>query len=225
VTSEILLVEDDLAVGDALSRTLESEGYDVRWAHDGTAAVSYAVERLPDLVVLDLGLPDIDGVEVCRQVRSFAGDLPIIALTARGSEIDIVVGLDAGADDYVTKPFRLAELLARIRARLRKAPTEADTIAVGALRVDPASRRVFLNDTEIELRPREFDLLYLLGSEAGRAVTRERIMDEVWDEYWGRSTKTLDVHISSIRRKLAGTRREPGPRIVALRGIGYRLDP
>jgi DNA-binding response OmpR family regulator len=215
------VVEDDPAVGTALSQALESQGYAVALAGDGAAAIGLAEEHEPSLVLLDLGLPDMDGIEVCRRLRSLDATLPIIALTARNEEIDIVVGLDAGADDYVTKPFRLAELLARVRARLRTSESR-DQFTVGTLTVDAAARRAWLGDVEVELRPREFDLLALLASKAGSAVTRERIMNDVWDRNWYGSTKTLDVHVSALRRKFAVA--TDAPRIVALRNVGYRLE-
>jgi DNA-binding response OmpR family regulator len=177
-----------------------------------------------DLVVLDLYLPDIDGVEVCHQLRQSFPGLPILILSARTEEIDIVVGLDAGADDYMVKPFRLAEFLARLRAHLRRLPgSMADEIIAGDVEIDVGARRVFVSSQEIALRPKEFDLLSLLASEAGRAVSRDRIMAEVWEVASSASTKTLDMHVSSLRRKLM----EGGSttRITTIRGAGYRLDP
>jgi DNA-binding response OmpR family regulator len=175
-------------------------------------------------VLLDLGLPDMDGVDVCSQLRALTPSATIVILTARTDEIDVVVGLDAGADDYVTKPFRLGELLARVRAHLRRPHGDGahETFEVGPLVVDLASRRVMYDGKEIELRPKEFDLLALLIENAGRAMPRERIMEEVWDEHWFGSTKTLDMHISALRRKLA----DSGGQIVitTLRGVGYRLE-
>jgi DNA-binding response OmpR family regulator len=175
------------------------------------------------LVLLDLGLPDVDGLEVCRRLRATRADLAIIILTARDAELDVVAGLDAGADDYLVKPFRLSELLARVRAHLRRVAAmpgpDADAVlSAGNVRVDRAARRAFLGDEELALRPKEFDLLALLVSEAGRAVTRERLMREVWDTEWLGSTKTLDTHVLTLRGKL-------GPdRITTLRGVGYRFE-
>jgi DNA-binding response OmpR family regulator len=153
-------------------------------------------------------------------------DVAVIVLTARQEELDVVVGLDAGADDYVTKPFRLAELLARVRAQLRSPRTEASTerIAAGSLVVDTSARRAWVGGEELKLRPREFDLLALLAREAGRAVAREHIMEEVWDEHWFGSTKTLDVHVSALRRKISACGVEHAPEITALPRVGYRLD-
>ena len=177
-------------------------------------------------MVLDLGLPDVDGVDLCREFGRAVPALPILVLTARHEEADIVVSLDAGAVDYVTKPFRLAELLARVRAHLRRPePSDAERTVVGDLQIDHAAPPGLGGDQELTLRPREFDLLALLAAEAGRAVTREQIMDEVWDEHWHGSTKTLDVHISALRRKLARQRghgvSRPSPRCPR---VGYRLD-
>ncbi|MDQ1505553.1 MAG: hypothetical protein QOD57_3280, partial [Actinomycetota bacterium] len=175
-----------------------------------------------DLVLLDLGLPDLDGLEVCRRLRSRLPDLPVLMLTARAEEVDAVVGLDAGADDYVTKPFRLAELMARIRAALRRIPAAAVT-AVQDVRIDHAARRAWRGDAELELSPKEFDLLALLAADAGRAVTRDRIMREVWDEHWYGPTKTLDMHISWLRRKLGDD--PAAPRLITtLRGVGFRFE-
>jgi DNA-binding response OmpR family regulator len=169
-------------------------------------------------------LPDGDGVDVCSQLRASIPSMTIVMLTARTDEIDVVVGLDAGADDYIGKPFRLGELLARVRAHLRRPHSEggSETIEVGTLIVDMASRKVVCGGNEIELRPKEFDLLALLIGNAGRAMTRERIMEEVWDEHWFGSTKTLDMHISALRRKLGECSDDIV--ITTLRGVGYRLE-
>jgi DNA-binding response OmpR family regulator len=222
---QVLLVEDDEAIGRGLAQALTDQGYAVRWAATGADALREAGEA-PDLVLLDLGLPDVDGVEVCRRLRAAAPGTTIIMLTARGAEIDVVVGLDAGADDYVTKPFRLAELLARVRAHLRRAGPGAATgrLAVGGLELDAGSHRVSVDGREVDLRPREFDLLALLMAEAGQVVGRERIMAEVWDEHWFGSTKTLDMHISALRRKLLDAGDVPD-RFTTIRGVGYRLEP
>jgi DNA-binding response OmpR family regulator len=223
--ARILLVEDDAAIGSSLVRVLEAEGYDVDWHTRGLPALDSASEAVPDLVVLDLGLPDIDGVELCRRLRARPEQLAIVMLTARAEEIDVVLGLDAGADDYLTKPFRLSELLARVRAHLRRRDRDDAAGAraeAGALVVDRTARRAWHGETELELRPKEFDLLALLTVEAGRAVTRERIMSEVWDENWFGPTKTLDQHIAWLRQKLeaAGC----ADAITTLRGVGYRLE-
>ena len=219
----ILVIEDDATIGRALTATLETEGHDVAWFETATAALQDARVRPPALVLLDLGLPDRDGVEVCYELRAIAPRARIVMVTARADEVDLVVGLDAGADDYITKPFRLAELLARVRAHLRRVDDDAglSTRIIGDLKLEGGSRRVWIADREIELRPKEFDLLELLVREAGQAVTREHIMEEVWDEHWFGSTKTLDMHILALRRKLEGS----SVTITTLRHVGYRLDP
>ena len=222
----VLLVEDDLTIGRSLERALVAEGYRVTLASDGASArAAYAIER-PELVLLDLGLPDADGVDLCREMRAAGPSTSIVVLTARKEEADVVVGLDAGADDYVTKPFRLAELLARVRAHLRRPATDptSDHLDAGELHMDLAARRAWIGPHELALRPREYDLLVLFASEPGRAATRERIMDEVWDTHWHGSTKTVDVHVSSLRRKLGAHSDLAVPQIVALPRVGYRLD-
>jgi DNA-binding response OmpR family regulator len=216
--ARVLLVEDDPDIAEPLARALGREGYEVRDAADGAAALTSVLDDPPDLIVLDVGLPGMSGMDVCRAVRDLQPDLPILMLTARDGELDAVAGLDAGADDYVTKPFRLAELLARIRRMLRR--TAPPVVEAGGVRVDRAARRVWRGDRELELSPKEFELLALLVSEAGRVVTRERIMDEVWDRNWFGSTKTLDMHVSWLRRKLG----DPSP-IVTARGVGFRFEP
>ncbi|MBV9283093.1 MAG: response regulator transcription factor [Acidimicrobiia bacterium] len=216
---ELLIVEDDEAIGASLCQALEAAGYDARWTRTGRGALEYADVRL---VILDLGLPDMDGVDLCRLLRATEPEIQIVILTARAAEIDVVVGLDAGADDYLVKPFRLAELLARVRARLRREPNEGDRIRVGTITVDRGARQAFVSGDELALRPKEFDLLWALADEAGRVVRRERLMDDVWDEHWNGSTKTLDVHIALLRRKLEDAGVEAP--IATLRGIGYRLD-
>ena len=222
----VLLVEDDPVIGRSLEQALTPQGYRVIVAPHAAAARASVHNDAPDLVLLDLGLPDADGIDLCRELRAACPTTSIIVLTARQEEADIVVGLDAGADDYVTKPFRLAELMARVRAHLRqpKVDPQLDPIEVGALRIDVAARRAWIGADELALRPREHDLLVVLASEHGRAITRERIMDEVWDENWYGSTKTLDVHVSSLRRKLGDNPELRVPRIVALPRVGYRMD-
>ena len=228
--ARVLVVEDDVAIGRALHTALQAHGHSVCWVQTGSAAVGAAVGASFDLVLLDLGLPDIDGVEVCRRLRSAQPNCVLVILTARDEEIDVVVGLEAGADDYLTKPFRLAELLARIRAHLRRGTAIAGVgtvLRVGRLEVDTAGRRMRLNRQEFVLRAKEFDLLARLAAEPDTAVSREVLMAEVWDEHWFGSTKTLDVHVSALRRKLAAAAQECGaraPDIVTLRGRGYRLE-
>jgi DNA-binding response OmpR family regulator len=217
----LLVVEDDDAIAGPLQRALARDGYDVTRAATGAAALE-AVDRTSfDLVILDLGLPDVDGLDVCRRVRDRHRTMPILMLTARTEEIDIVVGLDAGADDYVAKPFRLAELLARVRALLRRGDPPA--LEASGVRVDRASRRAWLGEDELVLASKEFDLLALLVSEAGHVVTRERIMEEVWDEHWFGSTRTLDMHVSWLRRKLGDDAAKPRF-ITTVRGVGFRFE-
>jgi DNA-binding response OmpR family regulator len=220
--ASVLVVEDDEAIGNGLVAVLRDEGYDVRLASTAAGALTQAEHAPPQLVLLDLGLPDADGLTVCRQLRGRFPGTKIVVVTARTDEGDVVVGFDTGANDYIGKPFRLAELLARVRAQLR-GPADGGTAATfvaGDLSVDRDARRAMLAGAELELRPKEFDLLLLLSANAGSAVTRERIMAEVWDSDWYGTTKTLDMHISSLRKKLAGA----NVRITTLRHVGYRLD-
>ena len=217
----ILLIEDDDAIATRLARVLDSQGLAVRRLARGGPAVNAA--RDADLVILDLGLPDVDGIDVCRGLRRARPELAILILSARDQELDIVAGLDAGADDYLVKPFRLSELLARIRAHLRRRADVGRAVATEPLRagditVDLGARRAFCVGEELELRPKEFDLLALLVTEAGRVVTRERIMREVWDTDWLGSTRTLDTHILALRHRI-------GPdAITTLRSVGYRFE-
>jgi DNA-binding response OmpR family regulator len=219
----ILIVEDDERIGSTLFRALDGNGYSSSWETTGRGAIAATARDRPDLVLLDLGLPDMDGLEVCRRVHGVDPTIEIIMVTARDEELDIVVGLDAGAVDYITKPFKLAELLARIRAQLRRTETRSDVGGVfGDLTVDIAARRIWITGTELTLRPKEFDLLARLLADAGRAVTRETLMTDVWDENWFGSTKTLDFHIAALRRKIDNNDAES--RITTLRGIGYRYE-
>lgn len=219
----ILVVEDDDAIAAGLVRVLDTQGYPVRRVAAGLPALNAAMDDI-SLVLLDLGLPDIDGLDVCRRLRTTHPELAILILTARDQELDIVAGLDAGADDYLVKPFKLSELLARVRAHLRRInaaripEAPAAVFEIAGVRIDPGSRRAHRDGEELPMRPKEFDLLVLLATHAGRVVTRERIMREVWDTEWMGSTKTLDNHILSLRSKL-----DDGA-ITTLRGIGYRLE-
>jgi DNA-binding response OmpR family regulator len=228
VMHQILVVEDDDGIALPLLRTLDREGYAVERVATGAAGLERAARGDVDLVVLDLGLPDIDGLDVCRQLRTDGYDNGILILTARGGELDRVVGLDVGADDYLGKPFGLAEFLARARALLRRttrgggaAVAPAESPAPG-LRVDARARRVWVDDDEVALTSKEFDLLALLDSERGQVLSRERLMDEVWDENWFGSTKTLDVTMGRLRQKLDDSRAPA--RIVTVRGVGFRLE-
>ena len=218
--TRVLLAEDDASIAEPLARALRREGYEVDVRADGPSALAGAREDV-DLVVLDLGLPGMDGLDVCREIRASGSDVPVLVLTARADEVDTVVGLDAGADDYVTKPFRLAELLARARALLRRGGHESEPTP--RVRIDAEARQAFLDDAELQLTAKEFDLLRVLAREAGRVVPREQLMREVWDADWYGSTKTLDMHVSWLRRKLGD---EAGqPRFIAtVRGVGFRFE-
>jgi DNA-binding response OmpR family regulator len=228
VADAVLIVEDDALIASSLARALTAEGYAARTAGsvaDGRTAIE---EERPDLVLLDLGLPDGDGTAIAMLMARQHPEVPVIALTARSEEIDVVLGLEAGAVDYVVKPFHLAELLARIRSHLRFAATVGERrlpgrLVVGDVEIDAAARRAWVSREEIAFRPKEFDLLHRLATDAGLVVTREQLIDDVWDENWWGSTKTLDVHVNSIRRKLGES---PGDssRITTIRGVGYRLE-
>ena len=213
--TSVLLAEDDLSISDPLARALRREGYDVDVSADGPSTLEAAMAGGLDLIVLDIGLPQVDGLEVCRRLRSEGQSVPVLILTARADEVDTVIGLDAGADDYVTKPFRLAELLARVRALLRRGTAETSTVQ--GVRVDPDARRAWIGDTELELTTKE------LVNDAGKVVTREQIMREVWDSKWWGSTKTLDMHISWLRRKLGDDAHSPRY-ITTVRGVGFRFE-
>jgi DNA-binding response OmpR family regulator len=213
----ILVVEDEDAIAEPLVGGLRREGFEVERAATGSAALDAA---LPDLVLLDLRLPDVDGLDVCRRLRE-RSDVPIIVVTARGEEADRVVGLELGADDYVVKPFGLRELIARIRAVSRRTtarPHADEPIRVGGLEVDERARRARLDGSPLELTPKEFDLLAALARDPGAAVSRRRLLEDVWDTTWYGSSKTIDVHVASLRRKLG----DPGW-IETVRGIGFRL--
>lgn len=218
-----MLAEDDAAISAPLSRALEREGYSVVTAADGDSALEVALYRDIALVILDLGLPGVDGLEVCRRVRASGRDIPVLMLTARTDEVDFVVGLDAGADDYVGKPFRLAELLARVRALLRRRAPEV--IDLAGVRMETGARRVLVDGAEISLANKEFELLRVLMVHAGQVVTREEILAEVWNDPGMKTSKTLDMHMSWLRRKLAGPdSRDLDRRIATVRGVGFRFD-
>lgn len=238
VTPYVLVVEDDDGIALPLVRTLEREGYRVGRCETGQEAVDRLAVDDVDVVILDLGLPDMDGLDVCRRVRVNGFDGPILILSARGGELDRVVGLDVGADDYMEKPFGLAELLARMRALLRRSTSRDAVLSapVGiaaarndaaislepGLRVDAAARRVWIDDDELALTAKEFDVLALLVRADGAVVTREKLMDDVWDENWFGSTKTLDVTVGRLRQKLSAA--GAVAQIVSVRGIGFRFD-
>ncbi|GAB2546912.1 response regulator transcription factor [Brachybacterium huguangmaarense] len=225
--TRLLLVEDDSAIAEPLSRALGREGYDVQRASRGIDAIALASTGEPvDFVILDLGLPDLDGLEVCRRLRKGGLEAPVLILTARADEVDAVVGLDAGADDYVTKPFRLGELQARIRALLRRSQTveeTTDSFDVNGVQMDVSARRAYLDGEELSLSAKEYDLLTVLVREAGSVVTRDDLMREVWGAEWWGSTKTLDMHISWLRRKLGDDATNPR-RITTVRGVGFRFE-
>jgi DNA-binding response OmpR family regulator len=220
--ARVLLAEDDGGIRDPLVRSLQREGHEVDAVANGREAAARGIAGDHDLLVLDIGLPGVDGLEVCRRVREVRPMVPIIFLTAHDGEMNTINGLDAGADDYITKPFRMAELLARVRARLRQVTTER--LKIADVIVDTAARRAWRGNIALELSPKEFDLLTLLVREAGRVVTRERIMSEVWDENWFGTTKTLDMHVSWLRRKL-GEDAESPRHLITVRGVGLRFEP
>ncbi len=216
----VLLVEDDASIGRAMTDALESHGHRVTWCRSGSSATTSVEAELPDLVLLDAGLPDIDGFTLCRWLREQHADLPIVLVTARDSDIDIVVGLDAGANDYVTKPFSTNVLLARVRAHLRSSDAVDPDAAISlrTLRIEPGSYVATIDGQPLDLRRREFELLLYFARNAGRALTREQLLSDVWDLHWESSTKTVDMHIVSLRRKLGDA-----VEIVTIRGVGYRL--
>ncbi|HXZ56785.1 MAG TPA: response regulator transcription factor [Gaiellaceae bacterium] len=212
---DVLLVEDEDAIAEPLSEGLRREGFAVERVATGAAALEAAE---PDVVLLDLGLPDIDGFTICRELRS-RSSVPIIVVSAKGEEVDRVVGLELGADDYVVKPFGVRELVARIRAVTRRSrPPTGGAIRVGELEVDVRGRHARLGGEELALTPKEFDLLALLASEPGVVFSRERILEQVWQTTWYGSAKTIDVHVAALRRKLG----DPGW-IETVRGVGLRL--
>jgi DNA-binding response OmpR family regulator len=216
----VLLVEDDHTIASPLLRGLEREGFAVVHAECGADARTAMRRATPDVVLLDLGLPDIDGFDLCRELRA-TSDVPIIVVTARGEEVDRVVGLELGADDYVVKPFGFRELVARIRAVRRRANGRAGAhpANLGDLVVDRRTRRATVEGRAVTLTPKEFDLLALLADDPGAVCSRQQILDEVWDPHWYGPTKTLDVHVASLRRKLGH------PELIeTVRGVGYRLS-
>ena len=223
--AEILVVEDDERIRTALIRALRERGHAVTSAATALAGLQQAVEERPDLVVLDLGLPDLDGRELLRMLRAVSS-VPVIVATARDDDESVVQALDAGADDYVLKPFQSAQLEARIRAVLRRAAGAGDAatapVTVGDLVVDPRSRRVTLAGDPVELSPKEFDLLAYLAARAGTVVTKRELLAEVWQLPYGGSDKTVDVHLSWLRRKLGESAAEPRL-LQTVRGVGVRL--
>ncbi len=221
----VLLAEDDAAIAEPLARALTREGYGCEVVTTGADALDGALNGGFELLVLDLGLPEMDGLEVCRRVRAEKPDLAVLMLTARTDEVDFVVGLDAGADDYVGKPFRLAELLARVRALLRRHPSTDEVVLDGGdISMDTRARRVLVDGEDVVLANREFDLLRFLMERPGEVVSREEIVREVWGSVDLRSSKTLDMHISWVRRKIGDDVGDRPRHIVTVRGVGFRFD-
>jgi len=224
----VLVVEDEASFVEALTIGLRREGFEVVVAVDGAEALEKFDEVAPDLVLLDVMLPKISGIDVCRQLRKRT-QVPIIMVTAKGAEIDTVVGLEVGADDYVTKPYRLRELVARMRAVLRRSESDGSSalspgiIEVGDVRLDPDEHRVSLRGADLSLPLKEFELLHLLLANAGRVLPRDTLIDRVWGNDYVGDTKTLDVHVKRLRSKI-----EPDPahptRIVTIRGLGYKYE-
>lgn len=224
--AHILLVDDEQLITDSLSYSLKREGFDVDIAADGITALRMVEENNPDLVVLDLMLPDISGFEVCRRLRTFTS-IPVIMLTARGEEIDRVLGLEVGADDYLAKPFSFRELLARIQAMLRRVQLDRQSpqpqlLSMGQLGLDPVARRVYRGDQEVQLSAREFDLLAVLMKNSGRAMSREELIKLVWGDDWVGDPRTLDVHVRWLRLKIEEDPATP-QYIQTVRGFGYRF--
>ena len=223
---KLLLVEDEPSIAEGLTITLEAEGFQVVWVKDGGEAVPTWERMRPDLVLLDLMLPQLSGTEICRIIRS-RSDVPIIMLTARDQEVDRVVGLELGADDYVTKPFSTRELVARVRAVLRRAPildvmdVEAPAEASG-VRVDRVRHEVQVDGEFVDLPPKEFELLAYLVENAGRVLTRHQLIDEIWGSDYVGDTKTLDVHIRRLRTRVERDAQAP-QRVQTVRGVGYRF--
>lgn len=225
----ILVVDDEPLVAEVVERYLVREGYLVSSAADGETALERARSERPDLVVLDLMLPRIDGLEVCRQLRA-ESTVPILLLTARSEETDKIVGLGIGADDYLTKPFSPRELVARVKALLRRSsytqrpPGESDVIRIGALRIQPAARKVEVSGREVQLTAKEFDLLTFLARHPGQVFTREQLLDQVWDYHFFGDTSTVTVHVRRLREKI-----EPDPMrpryVKTVWGVGYKLEP
>lgn len=220
------MVEDDIEIRRLVAETLAVQGHDVESAVTALEGLELAVKGKPDLVVMDLGLPDLDGTELLRMIRAVS-DVPIIVITARGADEVVVKTLDSGADDYLVKPFSVAQLEARVRALLRRGyPTTSDeTIHVGRLRIDPAAREAMLDGEELELSPKEFDLLRVLAERTGEVVSKRALMAEVWREPYGGAERTVDVHLSWLRNKLGETAQEPRY-LRTVHGVGVKLvDP
>jgi two-component system alkaline phosphatase synthesis response regulator PhoP len=219
----ILVVDDERNIVELVRLYLEKEGYAVVTAGDGEQALVQFERSDPDLVVLDLMLPKMDGFEVCRELRR-RGDVPILMLTARSEDVDAIVGLELGADDYVTKPFNPRALVARVKAILRRTAATAKggrPISVGDMRIDPRRREVYVGNRRVDLRAREFDLLAALARDPGVVLTRDALLEDVWGTDFPGETRTVDVHVAEVRKKLG----DDGPQVETVRGIGYRLVP
>ncbi|MGE3270024.1 MAG: response regulator [Chloroflexota bacterium] len=227
--ARVLVVDDEATLVDTIRYNLRRDGYDVQVASDGHEALKLARATTPDLVVLDLMLPGLDGLEVCRQLRR-ESTVPILMLTAKDDEVDKIVGLEVGADDYMTKPFSMRELLARVRAMLRRSRMTQQTaeddgaqaVRSGDLEVDPLQRKVILREQPVQLKPKEFDLLVYLMQQKGRVLTRDQLLEKVWGYTFGGDTRTVDVHIRWLREKIE---EDPGSprRLETVRGVGYRF--
>ncbi len=225
--ARVLVVEDEPLINQAVGDRLRAEGHDVVSAYDGPGAVAAYEEHRPDLVVLDVMLPGFDGLEVCRRIQR-QRPTPVLMLTARDDEADVLVGLGVGADDYLTKPFRMRELVARVAALLRRVERAAELLrdisptplSVGAVRLDPGARRVWLDREEVHLTPTEFDLLHALATAAGQVLSRDRLLAEVWGWAGGAgATRTVDSHVKALRTKIGAER------VRTVHGVGYSLEP
>jgi two-component system alkaline phosphatase synthesis response regulator PhoP len=223
-TQTVLVVEDEASIASFVSLYLKNAGYSVRTAANGSEALSQVLASAPALIVLDLNLPDIDGIEVCRRIRKTA-DIPILMLTARDEDVDKIIGLEVGADDYLTKPFNPRELVARVKSVLRRASPdrkdlESAVIRHGDLVVDAGRREVHVGEEEVQLAPKEFDLLWELLDHRGLVLTRDQLLERVWGYTFAGDTRTVDVHVRQLRRKLG----EASP-IVTVWGVGYKVSP
>ena len=223
-TSEILVVEDEASIASFVSLYLKNAGYEVRTAENGTDALAAVQAREPSLIILDLMLPDLDGIEVCRRI-SQRSDVPILMLTARDEDVDKIIGLEVGADDYMTKPFNPRELVARVKSILRRVTPErreaqGERIVHGDLVIDAGRREVMVKGVEVQLAPKEFELLWELLDHRGLVLTRDQLLERVWGYTFAGDTRTVDVHVRQVRRKLG----EAAP-IVTVWGVGYKVSP
>lgn len=221
--AQVLVIDDDLALSEMLGIVLRAEGFRAEFCEDGAKALKIFRESKPDLILLDLMLPGVDGIEVCKSIRNESG-VPIVMLTAKGDTLDIVHGLESGADDYIVKPFKPKELIARIKARLRNEPSFVETLTLGDLTIDIAGHRVTRNNEEISLTPLEFDLLAALAKKPWQVFTREQLLTDVWNYRHPADTRLVNVHVQRLRAKIE---RDPdNPQIVmTVRGVGYKAGP